>query len=440
MNFYIIFKKIVKTMIKDLYPVNKYPFEELLINNNYKLDEETYKKYIHPKYCIHISKKKEICRRKKVEGKEYCCNHISKDERLKNKCNYKIKNKYCLKTVKSNKLCHLHGPVFDEKTKDVYNYLLFDPKVCSKIYKQEIYNKNYYINIIEHKEYIYSKDRNNLKIIHYDYINFSQFINKIFNQYEKILINKYKINIYTLLSILNMILEINIPIDINDLYNIVFKNNMKIIVYNKFGYEAINKYTNDKIRKYIKNKKKKNKKTNKPPKIKISDTQINNIEIIEFNIKENESLFKNVIKFISLKIKDNGDIEKVNLIIKFIESIKYNKYFKFYCNFIKTNINMLLNLNNISTTVCLDDYKYKKVIIFNKNKDMNLKKILLDLEFEINDVPKKQISWFGNKNGLYDYINKYNIYIEKLGINIYKKEDTLKKHKLNKDQLIIFYC
>lgn len=101
---------------------------------------------------------------------------------------------------------------------------------------------------------------------------------------------------------------------------------------------------------------------------------------------------------------------------------------------------MLLNLNNISTTVCLDDYKYKKVIIFNKNKDMNLKKILLDLEFEINDVPKKQISWFGNKNGLYDYINKYNIYIEKLGINIYKKEDTLKKHKLNKDQLIIFYC
>lgn len=76
-------------MIKDLYPVNRYPFEDLLLKNNYSLENnETWKYFIHNNYCIHISKKKELCRRKKVKGKDFCSKHCNKDEELINKCNY----------------------------------------------------------------------------------------------------------------------------------------------------------------------------------------------------------------------------------------------------------------------------------------------------------------------------------------------------------------
>lgn len=125
--------------------------------------------------------------------------------------------------------------------------------------------------------------------------------------------------------------------------------------------------------------------------------------------------------------------------LDFIKNIKFNKHFVFYCNFIMKNIDKLLNLNNVSNNVFLDDYKNKKVIIFNK-KDINLDKILMDISYEINEIPEEKISWIGNKNGLYNYSNRYNINITENGINIYKNEDKLQKHKLNIDQLIVFYC
>lgn len=188
-----------------------------------------------------------------------------------------------------------------------------------------------------------------------------------------------------------------------------------------------------------KKKKKKNKNKNKPPKIEIFDKKIDNTEIIEFNIKDNELLYKNIIKFINSNKNKNKE-EEINEIINFIENIRYNKYFKFYCKFIKTNINILLNLNNFSNKVYLDDFKYKKVMIFNKNKNICLKNIFTDIRYELDVVPQKNISWFGNTKGIIDYHNKYIIDIEKTGIKIYKKSDIKKEHKLNIDQLIVFYC
>lgn len=194
--------------------------------------------------------------------------------------------------------------------------------------------------------------------------------------------------------------------------------------------------------KNIKNRKKKNKnkKKNKPQEIEISDKQIDNTEIIKLNIKDNDFLYKDIIKFINSNKNNKNKEDEIKEIINFVENIRYNKYFKFYCNFIKTNINKLINLNNFSNKVYLDDFKYKKVMIFNKNKNMNIKNIFTDIRYELDVVPRKHISWFGNKSGIIDYYNKYIIDIEKTGINIYKKDDTLKRNKLNINQLIIFYC
>lgn len=217
------------------------------------------------------------------------------------------------------------------------------------------------------------------------------------------------------------------------------KNNMQLIIYKDNNLESFNSYMNNKYKKYLKNKKKNEKKKNKFPEIKKEEKIIEKV-----NYEENELILKDIKNFISKEISlkiinDDIKLEQLKLIVNFIDSIKYNKYFKFYCNFIKTNIYKLLNLSNASNIIC-HDYKYKNVIIFNRNKDINLKKILLDIDFEIYEIPQKTISWFGNKNGLYDYTNKYNIDLDSKGIKIYKKEDISKKHKLNIDQLIVFYC
>lgn len=216
-------------------------------------------------------------------------------------------------------------------------------------------------------------------------------------------------------------------------------DNMKIIPYNEYGYETTNQYIKDRIKRYIKNKKKNKKKKNKKPKIEIVDKLKDNIENIEYNIKDNDFLFKDIIKFINLDRNENNE-ESIDEIIKFINCIKYNKYLKFYCNFIKTNIKKLLNLNNFSNTVYLNDFKYKKAIIFNKNKKNDLINILREINYELDIIPQKRISWFGNTMSIIDYSNKYIIDIEKTGIKIYKKEDTMKKNKLNIDQLFVFYC
>lgn len=108
----------------DLYPVLKQPFEELLLKNNYMLNEKTYKIYIHPKYCSHINKHNEPCRRKKVNDENYCINHIRKQVDLINRCNYIRKNgKRCSKPVIDNNICHLHLPIFEKKIFDLYIYL-----------------------------------------------------------------------------------------------------------------------------------------------------------------------------------------------------------------------------------------------------------------------------------------------------------------------------
>lgn len=99
-------------MIKDLYPVNKYPFEVLLLKNNYKLNEETFKLFIHDKYCIHRIKRKKDntnkyipCNRKKVEGKDFCAKHLPSGISFSNKCIYNN----CKKITKKDKFCWLRN-------------------------------------------------------------------------------------------------------------------------------------------------------------------------------------------------------------------------------------------------------------------------------------------------------------------------------------------
>lgn len=107
-------------MIKDLYPISKYPLEQLLIENKYPLDDiNTWNKFMHSNYCIHLEKRRknknmnediyEPCRRKKIQGKEYCSRHAPKDEILINKCNYNG----CRKSTKLNKLCYIHTKQFN---------------------------------------------------------------------------------------------------------------------------------------------------------------------------------------------------------------------------------------------------------------------------------------------------------------------------------------
>ena len=97
-------------MRRDIYPVQKIPFEELLIKNNYLLEDDiTWKYFVHPIYCIHRCKKGEICRRKKILGKEYCGRHSPRDELLINRCNYNG----CKRLTKENKLCYYHQKQFD---------------------------------------------------------------------------------------------------------------------------------------------------------------------------------------------------------------------------------------------------------------------------------------------------------------------------------------
>lgn len=220
-------------MIKDLYPVNKYPFEDLLLKNNYILNEETFKKYIHPIYCIHLSKKNEPCRRKKIKDEEYCYKHLKKDIKLINRCNYMKKNgKLCKKHVYNNKICHLHIFDFENKTYDIYNFLYNYDYNFYRTYSCKIYNKKIFINIIEYKEYIYSNDKNNSKIMAFRIKSADVFINEIFNKYESFLLSKYKIDIYTLLKMMYILYIFdksgkNLPFSSNtddDLYNIINEN------------------------------------------------------------------------------------------------------------------------------------------------------------------------------------------------------------------------
>lgn len=116
-------------MLKDLYPINKYPFEKLLLKNNYELNEETYMIFIHNKYCYHVSKKNEICKRRAIDGDSLCVLHSKKKILQKNKCNYILKNcSPCQKNVLTNQsiFCHLRQPFFQNATYQIYDYLVYE--------------------------------------------------------------------------------------------------------------------------------------------------------------------------------------------------------------------------------------------------------------------------------------------------------------------------
>lgn len=209
-------------MKKDLYPIFKYAFENFLIENNYSLkDNNIWKKFIHPDYCIHIVKKRkkknnndeiyEICRRKKIPGKEYCGRHSPKNEHFINRCNFNN----CKKITKLNQLCHIHKKQFN----NICNIPLPFPNneelafYGHNIYNCNIYNIITYINIKEiilDGKYGNLENHKNFEIV--KYFDLKKYINNIitnFYSYINYYINKYNININFLCTLFNLLLKIN---------------------------------------------------------------------------------------------------------------------------------------------------------------------------------------------------------------------------------------
>lgn len=202
-------------MIKDLYPVNKYPFEQFLIENNYSLnDNNTWKKFIHHNYCIHLERKRnkknidseiyEPCRRKKIPGKEYCGRHAPKDEIIINKCNYNC----CKKSTKLNKLCYIHKkqfynicntplPFMDDEEIMFYGHTIYNCQIKNtKIIIKEYINNNFFSN-----------NKNN-KLINYSYFSLTNFLFDIYNKYKLFILNiieKYNINVNFLFCLISLI-------------------------------------------------------------------------------------------------------------------------------------------------------------------------------------------------------------------------------------------
>ena len=56
------------------------------------------------------------------------------------------------------------------------------------------------------------------------------------------------------------------------------------------------------------------------------------------------------------------------------------------------------------------------------NKLIDLKYLLVELNYEIDIVPLKSITWFGYTRSVIDYSNKYIIDMDMHQINIYKKK------------------
>lgn len=275
-------------MIKDLYPISKYPLEELLRKNNYKLNEETYKIFIHDKYCIHITKNGEPCIRRKLEGKDFCGKHSPSDVSFTNKCIY---NK-CKKITKKNPICCIHLkylnriintplPCVDEEEKRFFGH---------NIYHCKIYNKNIKIII---KDYVhdgcFSSNKEN-KLINHNSFSFSMFLYNIYNNYRKFvlnILNKYNINIDFLYNFLKVI---------HDEFN---KNDKKVSVLSNSTGNISKK----------KGKKKKNKK------IIESDSSTN-------EIKESQNITISSKPDIKKILKDNVD-RKGNVLSKYSTFILY---------------------------------------------------------------------------------------------------------------------
>jgi hypothetical protein len=144
-------------MIKDIYPVAKIPFEQLLLKNNYLLDNNTWNEFIHKNYCVHIIKRKikkndknyteELCKRKKILGKEYCGRHAPKEEIFINRCNYNN----CKKKTKLNNLCHIHKKYFNNICKTPLPFVTDEELI---FYGHNIYKCKYNIKNIDIKEIV----------------------------------------------------------------------------------------------------------------------------------------------------------------------------------------------------------------------------------------------------------------------------------------------
>lgn len=371
-------------------------------------------------YCIGKSRRKKYgCGRIVKNSNEFCCFH-NKDKKLKN--NKKELEIYSdIKNVINNSFNTnlLYNIVDKIKRKNILmNKLKF---LCLfLVYRKKIEIKNKINEDI--KDIVkYSFNTNSLyKIVNNIKKDNENFGNKY---YERIIDEKEAVLLRTTGIFGNTV-------------------NMKIIPYNVYGYETINKYTNDKIKRYIKNKKKnmKKKKNNKKNEV-VMDIDVKN------DIKLNPFIIENTLHFIDTFIGENKgkkDLSNSIHILSFLKKIKNNTYLQFYSNFIKINIDKLLDLK-INTKINTEKLIYKKVIIFNKfnknsNKNNDINYILSEIIYEISEIPHKTISWFGDISSIYDYTNKYVIDIVKEGINIYRKDDIQKKNKLDIDKLHIFYC
>lgn len=201
-------------MIKDIYPVSKIPFEELLLKNNYKLNEETFKIFINDKYCIHRIKSKKgnsdeyiPCRRKKKEGQDFCGRHAPINVSFINKCIYNN----CRKTTKKDKICFIHKKYLN-KICNISLPIPDDEEIIffgHKIYNCRI-NGNTKIII---KDYIFDghfSDNKKNNLIKYNYFSFNSFLYDIYNKYKTLIlsiINKYNINITFLYNLLKIIYD-----------------------------------------------------------------------------------------------------------------------------------------------------------------------------------------------------------------------------------------
>lgn len=419
-------------MLKDLYPVNKLPFENLLLNNNYELNEETFKIFIHDKYCIHVSKKKELCRRKKIVGKDFCAKHLPSGISFSNKCIYSN----CKKITKKKNICHIHEKIYKQicntplPDKDDEELMFFGHNIYNcKIYKKEIkiiikdylYLSNYKCSFKDHVMIKY----NNFSINNFISTIYYNFVNKLLKIIEG------KIDIKTLIFIINLFHEINkngkkVPVSLNfDKYythidkkrrNIKIpiisgnSKNMQMIIYNKYGYEYFQKCFKNKIKKENVNISQNNCNDYKINKISLDIDNIfdeiktlRNNFIIENDLhifilrdpKFQDDMFRNTIGLFNEKTLNNSDLDDILDV-----AIKYN----------------IIPIN----------YKEDKILLYKDYKERLLK---LKINHPLNEKIKIYINIY------IDFVFKSYNYIKYNKLELSKEDNKIKNKFIKNNNL-----
>lgn len=375
-----------------------------------------------------------ICGAKIKKDEKYCKRHIkylnninTKDELIRKKKFYCSSKSYrrinCGRLVKgSNEICSFH--------------------------KNKINNNNYILNLDtfyfkEYKNYLYSMDNYNdiiYEMYSSEYSTYKKYLNNIYYDYDDIVYKKYKFD--------NEIIDIvKHSFNTDILYKIVDmtrKDNKKLInckkndcILPEINNEKLNIFKNNENL-LSKKKKKKNKK-----KKKINDNKyIKTIKIKE-NIKKN--IIDNMIFNICSNHNDDNDdqVDDILPIINYMNDKHNTILTKKICQIILSNINCLLKLNNNIVNIeriwngKIEYTGYKNVIIFDKST--KLINIFSNIILLIEKIDQGTVLWFNHKDNLIDYKKKYNIDMDKEGINIYKIDDNEKKNKLNIDSLLILY-